>query len=245
MNEQRRLLREEEAERLISLAARERGRDRPTVEATSLGLPVLLRVRHEPSRMRDLRLMSMLDEGSLDIGAVQALVELEPSGLPRMPPEGLGLDLDPGTIPPDRWYARALAALAPQPGDSCLVLGEDRGRMAAIFTRIAGPGVAMSTSPMDRKLRRRLKGMGVRLLPVERALASGPWSRICFVGAMPTIPADIEQALLAGGRALCTVGPRFRSQRLLLLEAPGRGLSRRDLGPTFIAPMSGRWGWLA
>ena len=260
MAEQRRFMDPAMGQALIRRTARGPREQHP--EAQALPLPIGLQVRDPWVRKREEAVRRMLDQGVLRSPAlVERLLELGPERfmgseqaqavLGDHTPPALAEAL-PAPAPGFRAVARGLEALQLGHGERVADLAAGSGWVAALMAGLVGPEGRVLVVPRGASPEGLTSALAewpqvqVVPLPPGRLLPEpGPWDALWLGAALPRLPVPASEGLQEpGGRALCFLGPRFRSQDQVLLQREGERVHERVLARTRVPPLGGPWGWV-
>jgi len=238
----------------------ERGRSAgPQGDATTLAVPIGLDVRDRSAQQLEQAVRASLDRGMVIADALLDALFANPphrwlapvdaaamvaNRIPAPPAEGW----PPTTVGLDAWLV-GMQALAPAPGERAVDLFARTGHVAAVLASLVGPrGEVVAVAPDETvadALRRRLSE-----LPQVTVVVRGPAERLDLPGtfdvawlgaALPRVPPALRARLSPGGRAFTAVGPRFRAQDLVIVDAGGaERVIARDRWPV----LGGPEGWL-
>ncbi len=130
--------------------------------------------------------------------------------------------------------ARLLQALAVRPKDTALVVGAGVGYEAALLSRLARSVVALEDNPeLARIGRSALVDHRIAAVSyVEEPLRLGhrqrsPYEVILFCGAVPAVPAEINEQLADGGRLAVVLRQHGGVGRAALITRTGGVLAQR------------------
>lgn len=271
MQEQIELISDETRESLLERARRaerrldgeERGPSE-RFEATSIPVPIGLRIEDERVRKRERAVRRLLERGLLRTERlIEAFLEvpaadyLGEEGAEQFfaghhhepnregaPPEWVGIDT----------CAVAFEAINPGPGDRVADLLSNRGYVAALFSEMVGPsGEVVAVRPGSwvgsfglKAAMRSRDNVSVTsgTATTDRGL-EGTFDAIWLGGAVPRVPGSFEERLSdPEGRMATFVGPRFREQDLVCINRRDGETTERVLGRVQAPVLAGPNGWL-
>ncbi len=260
MAEQRRFMDPAMGEGMVRRAGRARRPQGGPVPA--LPLPIGLRQRDPWVRKREEAVRRALDSGVLrSPPVVEALLEIGPEGFMsseqanavlldrHAEPRAEGL---PGAALGFRAVARGLEALQLGAGERVADLAAGSGWVAALLATLVGPEGRVVVTPRGVDAAQLTAALAawsqVKVAPLGpgRLLAEpGPWDALWLGAAAPRVPAPLQDGLREpGDRGIALLGPRFRSQDLVLLQRSAEGVHQRVLARSRGPVLGGPWGWL-
>jgi len=231
--------------------------------AQALSFPIGLQVKDPTVRRREDAVRRMLERGILRSEAlIEALLCTAPE--PYLSEDEIKTmfsddlpQLDEGELPPYlgiSYYALALEAINPGPGQRAVDLLACRGYITALLAELVGESGEVIALCPTKKAARSLKASFSKK-PQVRALVGDPTTckgldredvdALFFGAALPHIPTAFTDALTAeGGRLATVVGPRFGLQDLLCITRSEQGQSERLLAHVRLPIAAGANGWL-
>jgi len=261
MDEQCKLLSMERAEQLISWGRRAKERGSGGRTEGGLALPLGIHRRDPWTRLRETAVRRLIDDGVLRTDSlIEALVTIGPEGFmldgaaravleDRVEASG-----NPEPLPPSlslRTLALGLEALAPRLGDRIVHLTAQSAYLSAILSRLVGEQGqidAIHDGELSSDLEAQCEALGNVVL--RRAPAQGPltvegqWDGLWIGAALPRFPGPLEDCLRPdGGRAIAFLGPRFRSQDLVVLTRREERVDERILARVRVPILSAPGGW--
>jgi len=269
--EQRRILGDARRSRMLAMGERARPEAAPPTAVDSPGpvslrFPLGMNLKDPWIRRREGAVRRLLDAGVLRGEAlIEALLTVAPEDwMPHDAARAVLADRAPvveeGRLPPSLGItslAMGLEALEPAAGDAAADLTAASGYVAALLARMVGPeGRVLAVHPGGRAGAERLAARvrareGGDAAPIEvrfagqLTLPEGPWDRIWIGAALPRAPRPLVHALRdPGGRAVASLGPRFRPQDLAALTRDGERLRERVIARRRAPVLGGRWGWV-
>lgn len=133
--------------------------------------------------------------------------------------------------------------------EKVLELGTGSGYQAAILAEIARQVITVERLPsLANTARRTLKKLGyinVQVHLAERTLgwrAEAPYDAIMVTAAAPSIPQELLDQLVVGGRLVIPVGSRWE-QDLLQVTKQKEGFTVKNLTPCRFVPLIGEEAW--
>lgn len=249
MDEQREQFSPAQRDRLLARAATVRATTDPVV----LSRPIGLQLRDGWVRRREEAVRRLLEGGWLKTERViEALLEVAPERwMPGDAAEALladrvleGVEGQPPWGLPISAFALGLEALGVGAGDRVADLAARGGYTAAVLAEIVGPAGEVVASGLGRRVD---VAPNVRWIPrapaVSPALEEGGFDGLWLGAAVPRMP-RLRDWLREGGRAVVAVGPRFRSQDLVVATRQGDGLDERVLMRVRLPVLGGWAGWV-
>lgn len=147
--------------------------------------------------------------------------------------------------------ALGLEALEPEQGHTVADLTARSGYVAAILSRLVGPQgrvLAVTPAPADPALvgpLAELSNVTVEARPQQRLLGTpGPVDRMWIGAALPHMPRSLSDRLAPSGRAVVALGPRFRRQDLVAIDAGPEGPQERIVARVHLPVLATAGGWL-
>lgn len=191
------------------------------------------------------------DERVLDaMGAVPRERFVEPA-LRDLAYADEALPIEQGQTISQPWIvARMTELLAARPGDRILELGGGSGYQAAILAQMGAQVVSFERhAALAEAARERLGGLGLSER-VEFRIGDGslgdpagaPYDGIIVTAAAPTVPTELLDQLVDGGRLVIPVGSRDR-QTLMLVVRHGNDWRETPHGACVFVPLVGRGGF--
>lgn len=159
--------------------------------------------------------------------------------------------IDAGQTISQPWVvARMTELLAPQPGDRILELGTGSGYQAAILAKLGTHVTSLERhAVLAAKARERLDTLdlpgSVAIRTANGSLgdpAGAPYDGIIVTAAAPSIPTELRDQLVDGGRLVIPVGPRDH-QILTLVERHGDDWKDTPHGAVVFVPLIGPGGF--
>lgn len=223
--------------RLESTKPRLRVVGNPSHPGLRMTFPLGLQVRDEATRRRENEVRRLLEDGTLRTEALAEAFLSTPTE-PYRPQLSL------------RLYALMLEALALTTGECVVDLRANDGYFAALASKLVGERGRVVVGGRSRlhavRLRRQVERPAiVRAGSFDAVLPED--ADACFLGAaLPELPSRvIERLHPTVGRAALFVGPRFRSQDLLLVSRRDGHSVERRLGRALVPLHRGEMGWFA
>jgi protein-L-isoaspartate(D-aspartate) O-methyltransferase len=154
------------------------------------------------------------------------------------------------TISQPYMVARMTELLEPRPGKRILEVGTGSGYQAAVLAQLGCVVLSVERhAALADTARDRLEGLGlaasVRIVVGDGSLGrpdDAPFDGIVVTAAAPSIPHQLCDQLIDGGRLVIPVGPR-RRQELVLITRRGGEYDRQDCGACVFVPLVGKLGF--
>ena len=225
----------------------------------TLRVPLGLRMKDPWVRKREAAIRRLLDRGVLrGEHLIEALLQEGPEAW--MPPEAAEAVLG-GRVPspeaeglppvalPIGTVAMALEALEPEAGMVVADLAAGSAWVSAVLARLVGPEGRVHVTHLP------AVGLGFRALPssvrarevsLDRLLTLPEAVDRMFLGpALPRFPRFLADRLKGGGRAVASLGPRFRGQLLTRVVPAQGGVDRQALARVKVPVLAGPGGWIS
>jgi protein-L-isoaspartate(D-aspartate) O-methyltransferase len=139
------------------------------------------------------------------------------------------------------------ALLQLEPEDKVLEIGTGSGYQAAVLSRLVKRVYSIEIVPeLGEAAARRLAELGYD--NIETRIGDGyygwpeqaPFDAIIGTAAAGVIPPPLIEQLKPGGRMVIPVGPRYRTQELVVVEKDAAGkVTRRNVLPVAFVPLTG------